>query len=138
MPGPYPLALRERVVQAYDDGEGTQRELAVRFMIHRNALAEWLRLRRETGSLMPRPMGGARGELLINKAGEAILEELVREVPESTISELADAYADRTDVEVGDETVRTTLHRLGWSFKKGLSGKSPTGEPMWSKNERHS
>ena len=58
MPGPLPMELCERVVEATDNGEGTHEESAERFGIKRNALQCWLWRREETGGFASRAMGG--------------------------------------------------------------------------------
>ncbi len=52
------LDLRRRAVAAYDGGEGILDVIAHRFGVGRASLNRWLRLRRETGGLQPRAMGG--------------------------------------------------------------------------------
>jgi transposase len=57
MSTPYPRALRERVLAAYDRGL-TQPEVCEQFSIGRTTLVRWVRLFRETGDVEPRPHGG--------------------------------------------------------------------------------
>ncbi|MGV3524071.1 MAG: helix-turn-helix domain-containing protein [Candidatus Sericytochromatia bacterium] len=61
-----PKELRQRVVEAYDNGKGSQRELAERFKIRYKAVNSWIRLARETGSIEPaRGSGGTPSELKV-------------------------------------------------------------------------
>jgi transposase len=60
VPGPHPRALRERVIEAYNNGEGTYDELAGRFSVGRASVDSWIGLAKRTGSVEPKPMGGAR------------------------------------------------------------------------------
>ena len=58
MAKPYSVDLRERVVAAVE-GEGmSRRAAAARFGVSYSAAIEWVRRRRETGSLKPGQMGG--------------------------------------------------------------------------------
>src|SRR3954454_24241934 len=50
--------LRSRILNAVDNREGSRRKLAVRFEVNTSTITKLLRLRRETGSLAPRPHGG--------------------------------------------------------------------------------
>ena len=45
----YSPDLRERVVGAYESGEGSIRVLAKRFKVHKDTVSNWLRLSREQG-----------------------------------------------------------------------------------------
>ncbi|WP_437762770.1 transposase [Sorangium sp. So ce764] len=51
--------MRTRIVEAYDNQEGSVRELAERFAVAPNTVQNYLNLRRQTGSLTPHPSGGA-------------------------------------------------------------------------------
>jgi hypothetical protein len=42
MPNPYPTALRERAVRAYEGSAETYAEVAARFSIHINTLVRWV------------------------------------------------------------------------------------------------
>src|SRR3954453_17406089 len=50
--------LRERILDAVDNREGSRRKLAVRFKVNTSTITKLLRLRRETGSFEPRPHAG--------------------------------------------------------------------------------
>lgn len=141
MAGPYPLELRQRVMDAYDDGEGSIVEICERFRVSRNLIRDWDKLRKETGSLMPHRMGGARdhsAERVVDGAGDEFLRDLLRELPDTTALEAVAAYREQFDVEVHPEAMRRTFHRLGFRFKRGLSDRREPSGPMWSKNERPS
>ena len=58
------LDLRRRIIDAYDNGEGTQARLARRFKVGKATVERLVRLRRETGSVEPRPHGGGTGPLI--------------------------------------------------------------------------
>ena len=52
--------LRERIIAAVDDREGSRRQIAVRFCVDVSTITRLLQLRRQTGSLEPRPHGGGQ------------------------------------------------------------------------------
>jgi transposase len=83
----YSLDLRERVVAAIDHKEGSLREVAARFRIGLSTLTNWLRQRRRTGSLAPRPHGGGRRPAVEAHDAER-LKDLVRQRPDATLDEL--------------------------------------------------
>jgi hypothetical protein len=57
---PYAIDLREKLLQAYDQGLGSQRALAVLFGVSRSFVEKLLQRRRTTGEIAPRPHGGGR------------------------------------------------------------------------------
>jgi transposase-like protein len=56
----YSMDLRERIVAAYQAGEGSVRALAVRFAVTPRSVSRYLALVRDTGSVAPRE-GQKRG-----------------------------------------------------------------------------
>ncbi len=60
MISPYSMDLRQRVAQAVDNKEGSLRQLARRFRVSPSFITRMLTLRRQTGTLAPRPHGGGR------------------------------------------------------------------------------
>jgi transposase len=62
MPNPYPTALRERAVRAFEASTDTYAEVAARFSIHINTLVRWVQGARDTGTVIPAPKGGAAPE----------------------------------------------------------------------------
>ena len=53
MPNPYDVALRERVVAAYDAGTGTALEVAHLFGLGHRTVQRWVTRWRTTGSVAP-------------------------------------------------------------------------------------
>jgi transposase len=83
----FSMDLRKRVVEAYDAGRGSSRELARVFGVSSAWVRKLLRLRRETGSVAaklyrrgPRPR--------LDERQVARLAGLVREHPDATLAEL--------------------------------------------------
>jgi putative transposase len=110
MPAPYPLDLRRKIVRAYDNKEGSIRELAKRFAIAAGTVENYLRLARTTGSVAPRPHGGGpRPRISPEQALE--LQRLTRERPDVTLSELALALAARHHITVSLGTITRALQR---------------------------
>ena len=52
---PYSKDLRDRVAATIDEGEGSLRQIAHRFLVSLSFVARLLRRRRQTGSLDPAP-----------------------------------------------------------------------------------
>jgi transposase len=79
--------LRERILAAVDNREGSRRRLAVRFAVNVSTITRLLRLRRETGSFDPRPHGGGK-EPTLDQEGLDRLRKLVHEAPDATLGQL--------------------------------------------------
>jgi len=119
MPRPLPLELRQRVVDAYNNGEGTYAEIGARFGVGVASVNRWVNRFSRTGSLEPSPAGGARRARIITEEGAAHLLRLLEDDPTWTTQELADDYKDIFGVEVSRHTIGRELARRGISFKRG-------------------
>ena len=122
MPGAYPLELRQRVVDAYNDGEGTYEELAERFKVGRATVDRWLNRERSTGSVQPFKPGGKQ-KRSVDEAGEQFLRDTLEALPDSTLVELVEAYEEEFGVTMNPRTMGRTLARMGFSRKRGAFGR---------------
>jgi transposase len=87
---PYSNDLRERVLMAYDAGEGTQEEIASRFRVSARWIRKLLAQRIATGSIAPKPNGGGRKLSIQGETAEA-LRAAVADDPDATLAELRQA-----------------------------------------------
>ena len=119
----YSTDLRERVVAAYDSGEGTQDQVAARFAVSTSWVRKLLRQRRRTGSIEPRPHGGGHAPAFDGEAA-ARLRQAVRDDADATLKELGRAAG----VACSPSAVYRALDRLGITRKKRHGGRpSRTG-----------
>ena len=117
---PHPIELRERVAAFVDEGHG-HREAARHFRVSPRFVNDLIKLRRETGSLDPRPQGngGGHGKL----AGvTGWIKARVAEKGEITLDELAVDLAETHGIDVHRGTVWRVLRSLGLTHKKRPSG----------------
>jgi transposase len=112
----FSMDLRERVVEAYDAGRGSSRQLAHLFGVSSAWVRKLLRLRRETGSVAamvyrrgPRPR--------LSERQLARLAELVRNHPDATLADLR----RRLRIDCSLVTIHRALVKLGMSYKKSRS-----------------
>jgi len=117
---PHPIALRERVVAFVEEGN-THRSSTAHFRVSLDFVNDMVKLKRETGSLDPKPQGRrGHGKL-------APVAHWVRERMEAwsarTLDELRAALEREHGSEVHRSSVEDLLHRLGLSQKK-------TSEPV--------
>lgn len=135
MPRPYPIELRLRVVDAYNNGEGTLAELAERFKVGEASVNRWVSRERRTGNVAPSPMGGAR-RTVFDEAGETFIAQVLADVPDTTGVELVAAYAEEFGVTVGVSTMNEKLRRMGYTVKRGSSARQLRNEPTSSSGAR--
>ena len=76
--------LRERILKAIDNHEGSRRKLAARFCVNPSTITRLLQLRRQTGSFDPRPHAGGVTPTLDPDALQR-LRTLVQESPDATL-----------------------------------------------------
>lgn len=114
------MDLRERVVATYERGDRTIPEVAREFKVGEATLNRWLRLRRETGFLAPRPhRGGTPAKITEDHLGA--FKVLVDQAPDKTHVELSEAVLERMGITVSSRSVGRTLERMEYSFKKNIS-----------------
>ena len=119
----YSIDLRQRVVTAYDAGEGTQERLAARFAVSTSWVRKILRQRRDTGSIEPRPHAGGHAKAFDGEAA-ARLRQAVRDDADATLEELGRA----SGVTCSPSAVYRALDRLGIARKRSRGGRpSRTG-----------
>lgn len=124
--GPLSLDLRVRIVEAYENGEGSVRDIAERFMVSPTTVQNYRKLLSTTGRVLPRLRRGVYGR----KIEDALLRPLLEEKDTWTLDELAAEYARRHG---GDRVARSTMsqavRRLEWTRKKLTSHPSERDRP---------
>src|SRR5262249_14902738 len=115
--GPYSVDLRQRIVDAYRNGEGSMREIAERFAVVLSTVQDYLNLEQTSGSVAPRPHGGGRVSR-IDEAGSQQLRALVDEKNDRTLDELIELLERRTGARLSRPTMCRALQRLGLTRKK--------------------
>jgi len=116
MPAPLPVELRERVVAAYESSHESYDAVAWQFGVARRALQRWVKLKRETNCVTPRPRGGGN----FSPVDVPLLERLVDEARDATSHELTADYNARVDrrARVHRSSIQRALRRAGFVFKK--------------------
>ena len=113
----YSLDLRQRVVSAYEQGEGSIAETASRFGVCPAFVKKMLRQWRESGDLAPRAHGGGKPKSLTERQRQ-LLKRKVRERNDISLAELQDLLAEQESVEVHVSTISRALAGLGLPLKK--------------------
>ena len=105
--------LRQRVVQACDNGTLSRQEIADQFQVSTSWIRRLLQRRRETGSFAALP-GGRGPEPMLTEAQLTRLGQLVEKHPDATLVELK----RRSRLSCCLSTIHRGLQSLGLSFKK--------------------
>lgn len=113
----YSNDLRRRVIEAIQENEETQAEIAERFSVSDSFVENVWKRFRETGSYEALPHGGGRKRLLADD--EQLIREKVAAEPDITLSELAEYVAEQTGKEVvSDPVMCVELQRMNLPRKK--------------------
>ena len=115
----YSLDLRERIVRAYEQGQGSIAEVAASFSVSTYFVKKMLRQWRRTGSLAPLPHGGGKPPSLSPRQRQ-LLKRKVRERSDVTLAELQRLLSDQESVDVHLSTISRALSGLGLPRKKNL------------------
>src|ERR1700759_3626631 len=113
----YSLDLRQRVVRAYEQGEGSISEIASRFGVCPAFVKKMLRQWRATGDLSPRPHGGGKPKSLTQRQHQ-LLKRKVREQSDISLAELQSLLDEQESVQVHVSTISRALSGLGLLLKK--------------------
>jgi transposase len=105
--------LRQRILDAVDNKEGSRRKLAVRFQVNTSTITKLLQLRRQTGSCEPRPHAGGVAPTLDGDALER-LRRLVEETPDATL----EALRQKMGISGSRMIICRALQKLGLPLKK--------------------
>src|SRR5579871_861590 len=103
--------LRQQVLRAVD--EGTSRaEMIERFQVSRATIKRYLKQRRETGNVQPRPIPGRP-----NIKGKALQTELARQLeahPAATLADHCHILETEHSMQVSSATMSRAIRAVGW------------------------
>ena len=109
--------LRRRIIEAIQENEETQPEIAERFSVSLSFVEKLWNRFRVTGSYEAKPHSGGRKRLL--QEHEALIRSEVEVQPDITLSELVEKVSKVTkEPEVSLMTMSDELRRLGLPRKK--------------------
>src|SRR5215208_2843410 len=112
---PYSKDLRLKILAACDRGM-LRKEVSRIFGVSEPTIRRYLRLRRESGDVEPRPVPGPPARK--GAALEAVLPGQVSRNPDLTLEEHCELFYDERDTEVSTASVSRALKRLGLPLKK--------------------
>ncbi len=90
MPAAYSIDLRQRIINAYEAKEGSQRKVAKRFQVSLSFVKRLISRYRDTGLVKPKSHGGgARAKITVSDLAQ--IKQLVEEQPDAHCESYANA-----------------------------------------------
>ena len=112
------LDLRERILGAYDDGEGTREDVARRFRVSLGMVKKLLQQRRHTGDIAPRHhLAGRKPEIVEHHQRQ--MRTLLGGKPDLTLGELREVLG----LECSLQAIHVVLGKMGLTYKKRHSAR---------------
>lgn len=116
----YSVDLRQKIMDAHNQQEGSQRQLAKRFRVSLTFIESLLKRYRTDGTVEPRPHGGGRSAKL-SLEQEAVLATLVEEDNDAILVELCDRLEQRVGVRISRATMGRIVQKLKLTRKKNFA-----------------
>lgn len=113
----YSLDLRQKIVEAYAEGNISQRQLAVQFRVALSFIEKLLKQQRETGSIAPK-VRTEQTPTKLTREQLTILKQIVEANNDATLDELRYQLEQQTGVLIGRSTVDRMLKKLNLTVKK--------------------
>lgn len=110
------LDLRERILAAYDNDEGTREDMARRFRVSLGLVKKLLQQRRRTGDIAPRHRFSGRKPLIVDSHRRQ-LRALLTKQNDLTLVELRAA----TGLKCSLQAINVVLGKMGLTYKKRRS-----------------
>ena len=105
--------LRDRIVAAYEGGEGSYEVIAARFKVGPTVVGKLVRQKRDLGTLQPQVHRRGR-KPAVSEEKKAALREHLEEHPDATVLERREALG----LKCTEKTLGQTWRKRGWRFKK--------------------
>lgn len=130
----YAIELRERVVKAYEAGDGSYATVAVAFSLGEATVKRWVWLQRKTGELTAQAKGGGNASSIT----AADIESILAELGDANAGELTVAFnkSRRGSARVHVSSMKRALHRCGYVVKKNAAGRWSLSGRMSSRSAR--
>lgn len=118
MTRPLPVDQRIKIVNAYEQGLGTLKEIAKIFDITTRSVLRYVKLHRETGDLSPQPLPGRPP--IMNEENLAILKKIVLNNIDDTLEQYKAKFYKQTGIDVTVATICNACIALDLRRKKKL------------------
>ena len=113
----YSMDLRERVVAAVDRGTPTK-EIVRTLGVSEPTIRRYLRLRRETASVAPKPPPKRPFSIAQSVEHKRALWKQLEEHDDATLEKHCQLWEIKQEAKVSISTMSRAIGRLGWTLKK--------------------
>ena len=113
----YSLDLRQKIVETYESGGITQRELAEQFRVSLNFIVTLLRRWRNDKTLLPKKRGAVMKPLLTPEIMQ-FLDEQIKSECDLSLAQLVELVREKYGVAVSTKTMSRMLLREKLRYKK--------------------
>jgi transposase len=117
----YSVDLREKIVNAIENGESSFRKTAQRFSVSKSCVQKLVEQKRTQGHVVPCKQGGSVSAL---RQHHVQLRALVKNQPDATLAEYCERLFDETGLWVSQSTMCRTLQKLNLPRKKNAAPQS--------------
>ncbi len=107
----YSRDFRQKIIDAYNNQEGSQRQIAQRFGVSLSFLQNLLKRYRNNGTVDPRPHGGGQSSKL-NQEQIKVLAQLVEENQDLTLMQLCQKLELMIEVRISRATMGRIIKKL--------------------------
>ena len=111
----YSQDLRQHVLRAVDDGQ-SRAEIMDRFQVSRATIKRYVKQRRETGTVLPRPIPGRPSK--IGAALRMRMQELLEAHPDASQEEYCQWWEAEHGMHVSRASMSRAIQALGWVRNK--------------------
>jgi transposase len=126
----YSKDLRSRIVKAYLDSEGSQRQLALRFSVSLSFVRDLLKRVKETGTVEPKQHAGGQ-PARVDHEGLEVIDRFLDEQPSATLTDLCRMYEETNHVSVSRATMSRAVNKVN-------AQKGQTSHKRIAISEKHS
>jgi transposase len=116
----YSLDLRQKIVEVYESGAVTQRELAEQFQVSLNFIVTLLRRWRNDETLLPKKRGAVMKPLLTPEIMQ-FLDEQIKKECDLSLQQLVELVREKYKISVSTKTMSRMLRRENLRYKKNAS-----------------
>lgn len=117
----YSIDLRQKIVQAYENGHGSMARLAEIFNVGKDTVYRLIKLYRTTGQLSPRRRQTAGNPPKITATEAAFLRQVLQKEPDLTLEMLCERFEKYFNRSISTSSMDRGLKKYRLTFKKNFS-----------------
>ena len=117
----YSVDLRQKIVDAYLNKQGTMRQLAEFFKISKTSVNSYIQSFRKYGNVCPKQRTKSNNPPRVDKAGAIFLSDLISMEPDLTLEELCNRFESKFEKSISTSSMDRFIKNKKITRKKKLS-----------------